>query len=49
MLDVTQWLICAAVALSLIAVAEIQKLVLRRVAPKVIPAAQSVRPTASVT
>jgi P-type Ca2+ transporter type 2C len=49
MLDVTQWLICAAVALSLIAVAEIQKLVLRRVAPKVIPATQSVRPTASVT
>ena len=34
MLDVTQWVICAAVALSIIVVAEIQKAVRRRIATK---------------
>ena len=34
MLDVTQWVICVAVALSIIVVAEIQKAVRRRIATK---------------
>ena len=37
-LDVVQWLICTAVALSIVAAAEIRKAVRRRAAPKAIQA-----------
>ena len=38
-LDVVQWLICTAVALSIVAAAEIRKAVLRRTAPRWSPTA----------
>ena len=40
-LDVRQWLICAAVALSIVVAAEARKAVLRRIAAKVIPPASA--------
>ena len=46
-LDVRQWLICTAVALSIIVAAEIRKAVRRRTAPKVTRADQSVPPPAA--
>ena len=46
-LDVRQWLICTAVALSIIVAAEIRKAVRRRTAAKVTTADQSVPPPAA--
>ena len=46
-LDVRQWLICTAVALSIIVAAEIRKAVRRRTAPKATTADQSVPPPAA--
>jgi predicted nucleic acid-binding protein len=48
-LDVRQWLISAAVALSIVAVAEIRKAVLRRTAAKAIHPASALQPTATGT
>ena len=49
-LDVRQWLICTAVALSIIVAAEIRKAVRRRTAAKVATADKSVpRPAATAT
>jgi len=43
-LDVRQWLICTAVALSIVVAAEIRKAVLRRTATKAIHRASGPRP-----
>jgi P-type Ca2+ transporter type 2C len=49
-LDVRQWLICTAVALSIIVAAEIRKTVRRRTAPEGTTAGQPVpRPAATAT